>query len=69
MPLILLAILILVVYILYGKKFVQLVGKKVLSIIAIIVFVIFFIKSGLLGGFGRIISFLILKIQEFIGSF
>lgn len=69
MPFTVLAVLILIIYLLYGKKFVQLVGKKILSIVAIILFVIFFVKSGLLGGFGRAVSFLVLKIQELINSF
>ena len=68
MPFILLAILVGLIYLLYGKKLVHLVGKKVFSIVMIILGVYLLIKSGILGIFARMFSFFILKIEEFIGS-
>ena len=68
MPFILLVICIALIYLLYGKKFVHLVGKKIFSIVTIIFVFFLLMKSGILGGFARMLSFLILKIEEFIGS-
>ncbi|HJA41364.1 MAG TPA: hypothetical protein H9667_07610 [Firmicutes bacterium] len=68
MPFLLLAVLVLLIYLLYGKKLVYLVGKKFLSIIIVIVATVLLVKSGALGMMARFFAFMILKVQEWIGG-